>query len=46
MQSNTFIAFMEEGYFIFDIHLPNTEIFCELFEDNQIFIAVLESKKI
>ena len=29
-----FMGFMKEVSFIFDIHLPNTEVFCNVFEDN------------
>ena len=39
------MAFMKEVSFIFDIHLPNPEVFCKLFEDNQSCIDVAESKK-
>ena len=37
------MALMKEVYFIFDIHLPNPELFCKVFEDNQSCIAVVES---
>ena len=37
------MALMREVYFIFDIHLPNPEVFCKVFEDNQSYIAVAES---
>ena len=30
-----FTALIKEGYFIFDIHILNPEVFCKLFEDNQ-----------
>ena len=39
-----FIALMKEVSFISDINLPNPEVFCKLFEDNQMFIAVADSK--
>ena len=38
------MALMKEVSFIFDKHCPNTEVFCKVFKDNQIFIAVAESK--
>ena len=41
----TFMAFMKEVYFIFDIHLPNPEVFCKVFQDNQSFIDVADSNK-
>ena len=40
-----FMALMKEVFFILDIHLPKSEVICELFEDNQSCIAVAESKK-
>ena len=40
------MALMKEVYFIFDIHLPNPEVFCKVFEENQIYIAVAESIKL
>ena len=40
-----FMEFMKEVYFIFDIHIPNLEVFCKLLEDNQSCIAVAESNK-
>ena len=42
----TFMEFMKEVYFIFDIHLPRPEVFCKLFEKNQSCIAVAESNKL
>ena len=36
---------MKEESFIFNIHIPKPEVFCKVFEDNQIFIAVAESNK-
>ena len=36
---------MKEVYFIFDINIPKPEVFCKLFKDNQIYIAVAESNK-
>ena len=41
-----FVVFMKEVSFIFDIHIPNPEVFCKVFEDNQSFIAVTESTKL
>ena len=32
-----FMAPMKEVSFILDIHLPNPEVFCKVFEDNQQF---------
>ena len=40
-----FMTLMKELSFIFDIHLPKTEVSCKLFEYNQGFIAVAESNK-
>ena len=40
-----FTELMKEVYFIFDIYIPKPEVFYKLFEDNQIYIAVTESKK-
>ena len=37
---------MKEIYFIFDVHLPKPEVFCKVFEDNKICIAVTESNKL
>ena len=42
----TFMASMKEVYFIFDIHLPNREVFCKLFEENKSRISIVESKKL
>ena len=39
----TFMALMKEISYIIDIHLPNPEVFCNVFEDNQSCIAVAES---
>ena len=41
-----FMALLKEIPFIFDIHIPNTEVFLKVFKDNQICIAVVESNKI
>ena len=38
-----FMSLMKEVYFIFDIHIPNPEVFRKLFEDNQSCIAIMES---
>ena len=40
-----FVALMKELSFIFDIHLPKPEVFCNVFEYNQSFFAVAESNK-
>ena len=40
-----FMVFMKEVSFIFDIHLPDPEVFCKVFKDNQICIAVAESNR-
>ena len=40
-----FIFLMKEKSFIFDIHIPNPEVFCKLFEDNQSYIAVAKLNK-
>ena len=40
-----FIEFIKEVSFVFDIHLPNLEFFCKVFEENQGFIFVAESKR-
>ena len=40
-----FTELMKEVYFIFDIHLPKPEVFCTVFEENQICIAVVDSNK-
>ena len=37
-----FMELMKEVYFIFDIYLPNTEVFYRVFKDNQICIDVAE----
>ena len=34
---------MKEASLIFDIHIPKPEVFCNVFEDNQNFISVVES---
>ena len=39
------MALMKEVSFLFDIHLPNPEVFCKIFKDNQSCIAVVESNK-
>ena len=41
-----FMVLTKEVYFIFDIHLPNPELLCKAFEDNQSRIAAAESKKL
>ena len=41
-----FIVLMKEVSFIFDIHLPNPEVFCKVSKDNQGCIDVAESKNI
>ena len=41
-----FIALMEELYFIFDLHIPKLETFCEVFKDNQSCIDVADSNKL
>ena len=41
-----FMSLMKEVYFIFDIHIPNPEVFGKIFEDNQSCIAVAESNTI
>ena len=40
------MAFMKKVSFIFDIHLPNPELFCIVFEDNQSFISGAKSNKL
>ena len=42
----TFMELMREVYFIFDICLPNSEVFCKVFKDNKSCIAVAESNKL
>ena len=37
---------MKEIYFILDIHIPNPEVFCKLFQYNQSCIAIAESNKL
>ena len=39
-----FISLMKEVSFIFDIHIQNPEVLCKLFKNNQVCIAVAESK--
>ena len=41
----TFILLMKEILFIFDINLPKIEIYCNVFEDNQICMVVTHPKK-
>ena len=41
-----FVELMKEVSFIFDIHLPNPEVFCKVFEDNQICIFVANFNKL
>ena len=36
---------MKEVSFIFDIHIPNPEVFCKVFKENRNCIAVAESNK-
>ena len=36
---------MKEVSFIFDIHIPKTEVFCEVFEENLNCIAIAQSNK-
>ena len=36
---------MKEVSFIFDIHIPKTEVFCKVFEENLNCISVAESNK-
>ena len=40
------MALMKEECLIFDVHLPNSEVFCKVFKDNQICIAVADSNKL
>ena len=40
-----YMALMKEVYFIFDVYIPNPEVFCKLFEDNQGCISVAEFNK-
>ena len=40
-----FMVLVKEVSSVFDIHIPNPEVFCKLFEDNQICIAIAESNK-
>ena len=42
----TFMALMKELSLIFFIHLPNPEVFCKIFEDNQSCTAVAESNNL
>ena len=39
------MVLMNEVCFIFDIHLPNPEVFCKVFKDNQSCIAIVEANK-
>ena len=39
-----FMALMKEVY-IFYIHLPNPEVFCKVFKENESCIAIVESNK-
>ena len=41
----TFMALMNEVYFIFDNHIPKPEVFGKLFKDNKSFITVAEYNK-
>ena len=41
-----FMVLMQEVYFIFNIKIPENEVFCKVFKDNQIFISVVEYKKL
>ena len=38
----TFMAMMKEILFIFDIHLPKPEVFCNVFEEKHSRIVVAE----
>ena len=40
-----FMALMEEISLIFDIHIPNPEVFCKWFKDNKSCIAVANSNR-
>ena len=40
------MGFMKEVYFILDIHLPNTEVFCNVFKYYKICTAVVDSNKL
>ena len=40
-----FMTLMKEVSFIFDIHLPNPEVFCKILEDKKNYIAIAESNK-
>ena len=40
-----FMVLMKETSFGFDIHLPNPELFCKVFEDKKSCISVAESNK-
>ena len=39
-----FMVLMKIILFIFDIHLPKSELFCKVFNDNQRFIAIMKPK--
>ena len=41
----TFMVLTKIVYFIFVIYFPKLEVFCKVFEENQIFIAFSESNK-
>ena len=41
-----FIALIKEVYFIFDIHISNSEVFCKSFEENQSCISVTKYNKL
>ena len=40
-----FVAFMKEACFILYVHLPNPEVFCKVFKDNQSCISIVEANK-
>ena len=42
----TFIELIKEVSFIFGIHLPNSEVFCKVFKDNNSCTAVADSNKL
>ena len=39
------MVFIKEYFLIFDIHIPNPEVVCILFEDDKSCISVGDSKK-
>ena len=44
-KDNAFMALVRELYFIFDRHLPKTEVFFNVFKENQGCIVVAESNR-